>query len=846
MPLSSFVTRSLTTIQAAERLQRDGYNELPSQKKQSKLHMLLHILSEPMLLLLLGTGGLYLALGEPSDALMLLTFVFVVIGITFYQEHKTERTLEALRDLSSPRALVIRNGTQVRIPGREVVRGDILIIREGDRVPADGVMLEQENISVDESLLTGESAPVRKTAQADHDGIMSRPGGDDLPFVYSGTLVVSGHGIVHVLRTGLDTEMGKIGKDIDSVRHEDTLLHREITRIVRMATLYGLVLCVIVAVVYGVVQQHALQGLLAGLTLSMALLPEEFPVVLLVFLTLGAWRISRNNVLTRKADAIETLGAATVLCVDKTGTLTKNSMSLVMVEAENSYQEIEGRSQHALNDSFHPLLEYAMLASQRDPYDPIEKEINKIGETYLKDTEHIHDGWKIVREYPLSKKLLALSHVWKSDTSSSYVIAAKGAPEAVAELCHLTRKQEGDLSIHIEKMAARGLRLIGVAKAVFTKSKLPESQHDFHFEFVGLLGFLDPVRDGVPAAIQEAYAAGMRVMMMTGDYPGTASWIAKAAGIANPDSVVEGRQLASMSEHELRECMKSTNVFARILPEQKLLIVQALKANHEIVAMTGDGVNDAPALKAAHIGIAMGERGSDVAREASDLVLLNDDFTSIVAAVRMGRRIYENLKRAMGYIIAVHVPVAGLSLIVPLFHLPLILLPAHIAFLELVIDPACSTVFEAEPEDDDIMHSPPRALSQRLFDTRTLLLSSFQGISILAAVLILYIVLLEGGKNDLVARSMAFAALIFANIFLILTNLSWRRSAGAILRKPNLAFWWVTGGTVIAVFVVLSVPLLRQIFHFGILRPQEYMWAIAVGIVSLVWFEAVKRVRLVK
>lgn len=844
MPLSKYASHSLTDKEVRERILRVGYNELPSQKKRSLLSVLIRILSEPMLLLLLGTGGLYLALGEPRDALMLLSFVFVVIGITFYQEQKTERTLEALRDLSSPRALVIRNGVQVRIPGREVVPDDTIVLREGDRVPADAIVLMQENMSVDESLLTGESVPVRKAADESGNAKGVRPGGDDIPFVYSGTLVVSGHGLAKVIHTGVATEMGKIGKAIQSVTKEDTLLHKETARIVRIATIAGIVLCVIVAVVYTLTQGNLLQGLLAGLTLSMALLPEEFPVVLLVFLTLGAWRISKRNVLTRESSAIETLGAATVLCVDKTGTLTVNNMTLMMLQAGKTYHEVGGLTQAPLSEPYHRLLEYAMLASQRDPYDPIEKEIHKIGAKYLSGTEHIHEGWTIVREYPLSKKLLALSHVWKSGHSSSYVIAAKGAPEAIAELCHLSAKERKELMVHIDEMSKKGLRLIGVAKSEFTKHKLPDSQHDFRFELVGLLGFLDPVRAGVPSAIKEAYGAGLRVMMMTGDYPGTASWIAREAGISDPRVVVSGSDLARMSEGEVRDCMKKTNVFARIMPEQKLLIVEALKKNGEIVAMTGDGVNDAPALKAAHIGIAMGQRGTDVAREASALVLLDDDFSSIVAAVRLGRRIYENLKRAMGYIIAVHVPIAGLSLILPVFHLPVVLLPAHIAFLELIIDPACSTVFESEPEDADIMKRPPRPLSQRLFDTRMMLISAFQGISILAVVLGMYVFMLNGGKGETEARSMAFAALVFANVFLILTNLSWKRMAIDIIRRPNPALWWVSGGAVAAVFGVFSVPFLRDLFHFGLLHPDDYAWAFAVGIVSLLWFEGIKLFRI--
>jgi len=843
MPYAHTYT-GLSDEDVRERILRDGYNELPSQKKQGFFAILFRILTEPMLILLLGTGTLYFALGEPRDALMLLTFVFVVIGITFYQEHKTERTLEALRDLSSPRALVIRNGEQARIAGREVVRDDIILLREGDRIPADALILEQENMSIDESLLTGESVPVRKIAGSTKSIKTDiRPGGDDLPFVYSGTMVVAGRGIAKVMQIGVRTEMGKIGSAIQSVHKEDTLLQKETSQIVRIATIFGLILCGIVAVTYGILRGGVLEGLLAGLTLSMALLPEEFPVVLLVFLTLGAWRISKRKVLTRQASAIETLGAATVLCVDKTGTLTLNKMTLTMLSAGITFREVGSRTKAPLPEAYHRLLEYSILASQRDPYDPIEKEIHEIGNEYLSGTEHIHAGWKIVREYPLSHHLLALSHVWKSRNSLAYVIAAKGAPEAIADLCHLNISERKAIVKRIEEMSRRGLRVIGVAKAEFTKKKLPSSQHDFQFEFVGLLGFLDPVRASVPAAITESYSAGIRVIMMTGDYPGTATWIANEAGIANPDIVVTGRELASMPFEELRQRIKATNVFARIMPEQKLSIVKALKANGEIVAMTGDGVNDAPALKAAHIGIAMGQRGTDVAREASALVLLNDDFSSIVSAVRLGRRIYENLKHAMGYIIAIHVPIAGLSLLAPLFHLPTLLLPAHIAFLELVIDPACSTVFEAQLEDRDIMNRPPRKLTERLFDASTLGVSIIQGVSILIVVLGWYIYLLRGGRSDLEARSLAFAALVFGNLFLIITNLSWKKPIWDTIRRPNAALWWVIVGTVGAVVGVISIPLLRDIFHFGLLSLGDYGWAVAVGVISLIWFEGIKQVR---
>lgn len=838
------VHTGLTDNEVSQRLSRDGYNELPSQKNKSFFSIVLKVLSEPMLLLLLGTGGLYFVLGEPRDALMLLSFVFVVISITLYQENKTERTLEALRNLASPRALVIRNGVRLRIPGREVVCDDIIVLREGDRVPADAVILECENLSIDESLLTGESVPVRKTVWRDN-AKRARPGGDGLPYVYSGTMVVAGRGMARVSSVGIRTEMGKIGKALRDVKEEDTLLHKETANVVRVATISGIILCVLVSVVYAIMQGTILQGLLAGLTLSMAMLPEEFPVVLLIFLTLGAWRISKRKVLTRRAAAIETLGAATVLCVDKTGTLTQNKMTLVTLAAERSYREIRETASAPLSEAYHRLLEYSVLASQRDAYDPIEKEIHRVGKLYLSGTEHLHDQWTIVREYPLSEKLLALSHVWKSPDESSYVVAAKGAPEAIAELCHLPKKERDVLQERIRELSKRGLRVLGVAKASFTKKVLPNNQHVFHFEFIGLLGFLDPVRASVPAAIAETYDAGMRVIMITGDYPGTASWIAREAGFRNPDVVITGSELSTMKPQVLCDRIRETNVFARIMPEQKLAIVMALKANGEIVAMTGDGVNDAPALKAAHIGIAMGERGTDVAREASALVLLNDDFSSIVSAVRLGRRIYDNLKRAMGYVIGVHVPIAGLSLLLPLFHLPIVLLPAHIAFLELIIDPACSTVFEAEPEEEDIMRRPPRPLHQRIFDTKLLGISALQGVGALVAVMVLLLYVHSAGKNELEVRTMAFTTLVLANVLLIVTNLSWHKNFFVILTRKNTALWTVIIGTLFAMTVVLNQPFLRSLFHFSSLHIDDLGIVSVTAILSVLWFELAKKFRMV-
>ncbi len=826
----------LSDDDVAKRLQEEGYNELPSHKKQSLLAIFLHVLLEPMLLLLLGAGMIYLFLGEVNDASMLLFFVAVVVGITFYQERKTERALEALKNLSSPRALVIRNGMQKRIPGREVVKDDILILREGDRVPADGVVLFCSNLLVDESLLTGESLAVRKS-QWDGKTQYKQPGGDDLPFVYSGTLVVQGHGIAQVTATGMHTEMGKIGKALQTINQEDTLLKKETGRLVLNFAIGGAILCIFVIVLYGLTRGDWLNGLLAGLSLSMALLPEEFPVVLLIFLSMGAWRLSKKQVLTRRMPAVETLGSATVLCVDKTGTLTMNRMILSLVFSRGELYDADKNGHLPLPEKFHELLEFGYLASQKDPFDPVEKEIKTGTEKFLSDTEHIHQNWKLVLEYPLSKNLLALSNVWESYDRRRHVIAAKGAPEAILELCHLDGAQKKELLSHVQNMADKGLRVLGVAKSSFQDETLPEEQHDFEFEFIGLLGFTDPIRPAVPGALSECYTAGMRVIMITGDYPGTARHIARQIGLKEPDRFLTGLEIAGMSPAELQEKIKTINIFARVVPEQKLAIVNALKSNGEVVAMTGDGVNDAPALKSAHIGIAMGERGTDVARESSAIVLLNDDFSSIVAAVRVGRRIFDNIKKAIIYIFSVHVPIAGLALFPILFKLPLVLLPAHIAFLELIIDPACSTVFEAEPEEKNIMKRQPRNLNEKLFDRKSLVRGLLQGLSVLAVVIIVFLFALYTGRGETEARTLTFATLVIANLTLIVANLSWQESIIRIINSENRALRLVIGGALLSLVLVLYVPGLRDLFHFSVLHFEDMLIALFAGILSVLWIK---------
>ena len=831
----------LFETEATEILKKEGYNELPSSKKRSIFAIAFDVIKEPMFLLLIAGGAIYLLLGDVREALMLLGFVFIVMGITLYQERKTERALEALRDLASPRALVIRDGAQRRIAGREVVRGDFIVLREGDRVPADAALRACVNLSLDESLLTGESVPVRKSSCRDL-AEMSHPGGDDLPFVFSGTLVVQGFGLAQVLATGINTEIGKIGAALKTIEQEETPLQKETGKLVRRLALIGLSLCSLVVFAYGVTNGNWLNGFLAGITLAMAVLPEEFPMVLTIFLALGAWRISQKRVLTRRVPAVETLGSASILCVDKTGTLTLNQMSVRKIFSRGKFLDLIDHKD-ILPDDLHEIVEFSILASQTDPFDPMEKALRSLGKRTLFNTEHLHYDWTLVEEYPLSPHLLAMSRVWKSPENDSYIIAAKGSPEAVANICHLDDRQRQSLAEQCNLMAKEGLRVIGVANSAFSEECLPGGQHDFTFEYIGLIGLADPVRPNVPEAIKECYTAGIRVVMITGDYPVTAQNIASEIGLSNCNDVITGPELDGMDDRELRQRIKAVNIFARVVPEQKLRIVNAFKANGEVVAMTGDGVNDAAALKAAHIGIAMGGRGTDVAREASSIVLLDDDFSSIVQAVRMGRRIFDNLKKAMAYIFAIHIPIAGMSLFPVLFNWPLVLMPVHIVFLELIIDPACSVVFEAEAEESNIMKRPPRTLGAPLFDKRMIAFSLLQGAVVLFVVLSVYIISLYRGQGELDALTLCFTTLIVANIGLILTNRSWSRSILSTFRSPNTALWWVLGGTALFLGAVLYIPFLIKMFRFDTLHGTDLLICFSAGFMSILWFEALKLFR---
>lgn len=614
--------QGLSTREADARLQRDGPNELPAASRSGAVQLLWEVVREPMFLLLVACGVIYLALGNLQEALMLLGFVGVVIAMTFVQKRRSQAALDALRDLSSPRALVVRDGAAVRIPGKDLVVGDVVFLAEGDRVPADIELLQASYLTLDESLITGESQPVLKQARDAADTGSAAP----QCLCFSGSLVTQGTAQGRVVATGPRSALGRIGASLGGIAMDETPIQRETALIVRRVALAGASIAVLLALGWALTRGAWLDGILAGLTLAMAILPEELPVVLTIFLGLGAWRLSQEQVLTRRIPAVELLGATTVLCVDKTGTLTRNQMEVRRLWVDGAAFELREQPIDAMAHAFHPVLEYAVLSSHRRAFDPMETAISAAGQHWLQGSEHLHADWTLVSDYPLSRELLAMSRVWRSPDQRALLVAAKGAPEAIVDLCHLGDAQHQRIAEQVAALAADGLRVLGVARAVCAVDPLPAIQHDFDFEFVGLVALEDPVRADVPAAIAECRAAGIRVSMITGDHPATALAIARQAGLNVDGGHLTGAELDALDAAALAERLRETQVFCRVRPEQKLRLVQALRARGDVVAMTGDGVNDAPALKAAHIGIAMGGRGTDVAREAADLVLLDDDF----------------------------------------------------------------------------------------------------------------------------------------------------------------------------------------------------------------------------
>ena len=785
------------------------------------------MLMEPMFALLVLAASLYLVLGDLTEGLTLFVFVLAVLALTFYQEGKSEAAIDALRQLSQPFAQVMRDGQRTSVPSREVVVGDVLFIAEGDRIAADAWVLHADQLQVDESLLTGESLAVTKVGEAFDEALASvqQPGGDELAAVFGGTFVVRGQGVVRVTATGMRSQMGRIGASLNQIETALTPLQKQTAQLVKVLAWITFGLCVLMILTLGLRNGAWLPALLSGIALAMAILPEEYPVVMAIFPALGAHRLAQEGVLTRHINAIETLGATTVLCTDKTGTLTENRMKVAALAVGTASAprlfKINGES---LPDDFHGLVEHAILASAPEPFDPMEIAFHALGQTWLSDSEHLHPDWALVQTYALSPALRAMSHVWRASEDAAHIVSAKGAPEAVMDLCHLSPALQAQWGEVVHAMASDGLRVLAVAQGRFVGDAWPSSAHGFDFEWLGLIGLSDPLRAEIPQAIADCHSASIKVIMITGDYPQTARVIANQAGL-HDGVTLTGDAIDAMSDEALSMHLKTVSVCARISPHQKLRIVQALKRNGEVVAMTGDGVNDAPALRAAHVGIAMGERGTDVAREAASLVLVDDNFASIVKGIRLGRRIFGNLQKSMAYIFAIHIPIAGLALVPMMFALPPLLMPLHIALLELVVDPSCSIAFENEPAEPHVMQRPPRDTLAPIFGFQQMLASFFQGLCVLAATGSAYWQALALSAE--IQRAMVLVTLVAANAMLIFVN-----------RARNAVALWVMAGAMSLVLLGVYVPWLAAPLNLAPLDVSQVMTALGLGVASILgaWF----------
>lgn len=835
-PPASQLSPGLSVAEAASRLAEDGPNELPGSHGRSLIRIVIEVMQEPMLLLLLAAGFIYLVLGEMHDAVILMAFAGLTIVIAIVQETRTEHAIEALRDLTAPTVIVVREGRRCSIPSREVVHGDLVVLVEGGRIAADGWLVDAQSLEVDEATLTGESVPVGKSAVlGEPPADRPVPGGNGVPFVWSGTLVVRGSGLLRVVSTGAQTRIGQIGQSLSSLETEAPRLSVQTRMLVRWFAAAGIAISILAVVLYRLFRGGWLDAMLSGIALAMSLLPEELPVVLTLFMTMGALRMSRSRVLARRGTAIETLGAATVLCTDKTGTLTQNSMQIAELRLPDG-RNCRPDQGAALPDGFTHLARTGILACPADPFDPMEKAFFALADLQpgLLLNNHAEIGWTMLHRYALAPELLAVTQVWSDGRADRKVVAAKGAPEAIAQLCGLDQAGRQAMERHAGEMAASGLRVLGVAEASWPDGDLPEDQRQFSFAFVGLVGLADPLRPTVPPAVRALQTAGIRVVMITGDYPATARAIAGQAGMAAGD-VLTGEELERLDDGELARRIGSVAIFARTMPEHKLRIVCALKSAGEVVAMTGDGVNDAPSLKAAHIGIAMGQRGTDVAREASSIVLLDDDFGTIVTAVRLGRRIYDNIRKAMGFIFAVHLPIAGLAIAPLLTGWPVILGPVHIALLEMIIDPVCSLAFEAEPEEADVLRRGPRNPESPLVSRNLLGWATVQG---LLAILVLVGIAAwadRQGVSDQVFRATCFAALVATVVVLVFANRSFRRVRIGRAKAHNVAL-----GIILAVVgtffsLVFVVPQVAGLFRFAVLDTHALTAvAIMAGVLAIV------------
>lgn len=815
-----------------------GKNELVKEKKGNFIKKVIHIICEPMFLLLIVAAVIYFILGEPRDGSIMLIFVIGIISIDVIQEWKTDKTLNALKDLSAPHITVIRDGKENRIASIDLVPGDLMVIHEGVKIPADGVILSCNDLCVDESSLTGEAEGVWKVVKND---VTEKSDYWRRDYCYAGTLVTQGTATVLIDKIGVSTEYGKIGVDIASAPDEDTPLQKQTGKLVKVCALIAIVLFLAVGTfTYFNIPDHSfkpriIESILSGITLAMAMIPEEFPVIMTVFLSMGAWRLAKKQSLVRKLPSVETLGAISVLCVDKTGTITMNKMSVQETWTFNCDNNI--------------LIETMGLGCETDAYDPMEKAMLSYCNEFGITKEHLFND-ELITEYAFTNELKMMGHVWRRD--GEIVIAAKGSPERILTICNLSDKDRELVEQKILEMSMEGLRVIAVATRKLEREiDIPKKITECSLNLLGLIGLTDPPRESVKKDIEVCKKAGIRVVMITGDNGVTAASIAKKIGMKDSDNIITGDMINSMSDEELCEKVKNVNIFSRVVPEHKMRIVKAFKENGKIVAMTGDGVNDAPALKYADIGIAMGKRGSEVAREAADLILMDDNFTTIVETIKDGRRIYDNIRKAVGYVFTIHIPIAFASLLAPILGISpaaILLLPIHVVLLELIIDPTCSIVLERQPAEEDIMDRNPRNPKEKLLNLRLFTKSIIQGLVIFAASFITYLFILKQNvENSSVARAMGIVIIMISNLFLVQVNSSNDDFVFQTVRRlmKDKVMWAVNILTILVVLVVLYTPI-ASFLKFEALTGVQFLASVIIAASAVLWYEIIKLIKKLK
>jgi len=820
--------KGLNDSEVAASRKQYGYNQSGKIQKSTWFQMLFDILKEPMLLLLIAVAIIYLMVGDYGEAIFMFGAIVAVSGISFYQDNRSKKALEALEKLNEPLSTVIRNSKVIQIPTHEITIGDLCIIEEGKMINADGKIVHSNDFSVNEASLTGETFSVFKSQETEDKN------------VYSGTLVVSGLAVFEVEKIGDDTKLGKIGASIQNIREERSPLQIQITKFVKWMAVIGVVVFLMVWA-YSLWQSgNLIESLLVGLTLAMSILPEEIPVAFTTFMALGAWKLMKEDVIIKRSSVVETLGSTTVICTDKTGTITENSMQLKALfdYRTNQLYEDEQLTNHSLSE----LIQFAMWSSEPVPFDPMEKTLHKAYEETQKEDKR--KFFQMIHEYPLEGKPPMMTHLFENENNER-IIAAKGAPEAILAVSNLSEGEKDKLRQHIKDLGKQGYRLLGVAKAHFEGNNFPKKQQDFHFEFLGFTVFYDPPKQGIQEVFQHIYDAGIKVKVITGDNEDTTNAIAMQAGIRNTSPAVNGTEIVNHTEEELIDLSRKTTLFTRMFPEAKLKMVNAFKQDGEVVAMLGDGVNDAPALKASHIGVAMGHKGTEIAKAAASLVIINDDLDKLVVGIAAGRRIYTNIKKAIQYIISIHIPII-LTVSLPLFLgwvYPHIFTPVHVIFLELIMGPTCSIVYENEPMEKGTMTQKPRKMTETFLNWKELSISIIQGLMITAGVLFAYQLTVQQGGVEATTRAMVFTTLIFANILLSLVNRSFVYSVFESFKYRNKLFPIVIGTTLILLFAILYIPSFARFFQVNSLNIQDLATSFLIAAVSVLWFEGYKWVK---